>query len=105
MTQTLKNTLALVLLGGVALLGYLMFVQKDSDTLILGEDGPVSDLLLVQASGFIEKRMTIEALKIDTSILVDSRFMALNNFTSPVPEQPIGKNSLFEPAQELNITR
>jgi len=101
MTQTLKNALALALLGGVALLGYLMFVQRDANSLIMGGDNPVSDQLLVQASGFVEKRMAIEALMIDTSILVDPRFTKLNTFTNKVPEQPVGKISLFEPAQEL----
>ncbi len=105
MSQTLKNALALALLAGVALLGYLMFVQRDANSLILGQDGPVSDQLLVQASSFIGKRMVIEAFTIDTSILVDSRFTSLNTFTAPVPEQSVGKISLFEPAQELNSSQ
>jgi hypothetical protein len=105
MTQTLKNALALALLGGVALLGYLMFVQRDASNLILGENGPVSDQLLVQASSFVEKRMMIESLNIDTSILVDPRFVSLSTFTAPVPEQQVGKLSLFESAQELSTSQ
>ncbi|MFN3188384.1 MAG: hypothetical protein ACK42D_02455 [Candidatus Paceibacteria bacterium] len=102
MTQALKNVLALGLLAGVGLLGYFMFVQRDSNNLILGQDNFVSDQLLVQASTFIEKRMVIEALTIDTAILMDPRFVNLDTFTSPVPDQPIGKISLFEPAEELS---
>lgn len=102
MTQTLKNALALALLGGVALLGYLMFVQRDASNLILGDNGPVSNQLLVQANGFIEKRAVIESLQLDTSILVDPRFTNLSTFTAAVPEQQVGKLSLFESAQELS---
>lgn len=101
MTQTLKNAFALALLAGVALLGYLMFVQRDVNVLTPGQEGPSQDQLLVQASSFIEKRMTIEALEIDTSILMDSRFINLSTFTSPVPDQPVGKITLFEPAEEV----
>lgn len=102
MSQTLKNALALALLGGVAFLGYLMFVQRDANSLILGDAGPVADQLLIQASSFIEKRMMVEALAIDTAVLVNPRFTNLSSFTSPVPEQPVGKISLFEPAQEIS---
>ena len=102
MTQTLKNVLAFALLAGVAVLGYFMFIQRDSGNLILGQDGVVSDQLLVQASTFVEKRMVVESLMIDTSILVDPRFTNLNTYTAPVPNQSVGKISLFEPAEELS---
>lgn len=105
MTQTIKNFLALALLGGVAVLGYFMFIQKDSDSLILGDGGQISSQLLVQASAFIEKRMLIESLTIDTSILVDPRFVDLSNFTTSVPEQSIGKLSLFESAVESDVSQ
>jgi hypothetical protein len=105
MTQTLKNALAFALLAGVALLGYLMFLQRDAGTLLLGQSGPVTDQLLTQASGFIEKRMLIESLQIDTSVLINPRFTGLNNYAEVVPEQPVGKVSLFESAQELSTNR
>jgi len=105
MTQTLKNALAMVLLAGVAVLGYIMFIQRDSSTLIPGQAGPISEVLLVQASSFIEKRTVIESLAIDTSILLDERFVNLNTYTASVPEQPVGKISLFESAQELTAAQ
>lgn len=105
MTQTLKNTLAFALLGGVALLGYVMFVQRDSNSLIISENDVVSNQLLVQAKSFIEKRAVIESLNLDTSILVDPRFTNLNTFTAPVPQQQVGKLSLFESAQELSASQ
>lgn len=93
--------LAIGVIGGVIMLGYILFIQQDSSSLMMTtEDQLVADRLLVQAYTFAEKRMQIEALAIDTAILVDERFVNLTTFTAPVPEQPIGKTSLFEPAIE-----
>jgi hypothetical protein len=101
MTQSLKNVLAFALLGGIALLGYVMFIQQDSQSLLIAEDGVVSDQLLIQAYSFIEKRSTIDALVIDTSLLLESRYNTLVSYTATVPDQPVGKSSLFEPARPI----
>lgn len=103
MSQISKNIFAVTLLGGVAILGYFMFVQKDSNTLLMEADNQVSNQLLVQASGFVKKRTEIESLVIDTSILLDSRFANLTTYTNTVVNQNIGKTSLFEPSEEIGI--
>jgi hypothetical protein len=100
MSQTLKNILVVVLFGGIALLGYVLFVGRDNTSLLFDPaTDPISNQLLQQANTFIQKRATIESLQLDTAILVDPRFVNLVSFSRPVPEQPVGKSTLFEPAQ------
>lgn len=104
MSQTLKNILVVTLFGGIALLGYVLFVQRDTTTLLFDTtNDPISDQLLVQANTFVQKRATIEAVELDTAIFVDTRFVNLVSFSRPIPDQPIGKNTLFEPAQSVTL--
>jgi hypothetical protein len=101
MTQTLKNIFALALLAGVAILGYFMFIQKDATSLFVTEDSVIANDLLVQASSFIEKRQKIDSLSLDIQILTNEKFSSLTTYTKPVSDQPVGKETLFEPAQEF----
>lgn len=102
MNQTLKNIIAFSILAGVAVIGYFLFIQRDATTLLSNQDEIMADLLLVQARSFIEKRRALEALAIDTSVLLDPKFTSLDTFTVPVVTQPVGKTSLFEPAQTVS---
>jgi len=101
MTQTVKNIIAVVILGGVGLLGYILFMQKDTNSLMFGQDSVVSDVLIVQARTFVQKRQRVEAVTIDATVFTDPRFTTLTTYTVPVVAQPVGKTSLFESAIEM----
>lgn len=105
MTQTFKNIMAIVILVLVAGLGYFMFIQKNSTNLLLNEDPVIANQLLIQAQSFIEKRRKIDSFALDTTILTNPKFTDLITYTTPVPDQTIGKTAIFEATVKMNTAQ
>jgi hypothetical protein len=95
MSDTLKNIMVLVV--GVVLLGggyYLLFMPNSF--VLEGGTSPLDTQLLVETQQFIQYRQTLESITLDTAVLDDVRFTSLRSFETPVVEQSLGKESLFD---------
>jgi hypothetical protein len=96
MSSTIKNIIAFVIIALVAALGYFMFIQKDATLLTVSLDDPTTSRLITEARTFIAKRQVLQGLQFDLSILSNPSFLELQSYSTPVPDQPIGKTTIFD---------
>ena len=97
MTQTLQNLLVLAAFVILVGLGYYLFTQRDSNVLsLVGAQAEVSPVLLQDTRVFIERRATLEAQKLDTSLFTDPAFISLRSYHTDIPEQEVGRSNIFD---------
>jgi len=77
--------------------GVLLLLRPETlnrDLMLSGTD----DILLMRANSFVEYRMTLSNINIDTQFFSSEQFRSLRNERLLIPELPIGKPSLFDAA-------
>jgi hypothetical protein len=82
--------------AGILFLGYLLFVQPSQFALDGGAVNPLADSVLAKTQVFIERRIQLDQVVLDSSLFTDPRFTSLRSYTAALSTQSIGKTSLFE---------
>lgn len=96
MSALVKNIFVGVICLALAYIGYILIT--DSSELTSGglSDQVQKDNLITKTEIFIERSNVLAGIKIDQSLFTDPVFTSLRSFTTPVPEQMVGKDSLFD---------
>lgn len=84
-----------VIFFGLVGLGFLLLFRPEVVSNNPGAPASESQLL-ARAGGFIEHRLILSQITLDTNFFNDSRFRQLRNDRSVTVEQPIGKPQLFD---------
>ena len=104
MDSTVKNIAIVLLLLTFAFIGYYLFIQKDQTELsISGAD--VSQELFTNVQKYVERRTVLDKVKLDLGILSDNRFRGLVSYTTPIVEQPIGRENPFDKINPAQVNR
>lgn len=92
-----KNVLLIVALIIVVGVGFYMFTSPKSDSALTTTTGGMAGTPVVGQELVIELNR-LKALKtVDTGFLSDPTFVSLQDFTEPVPPQPLGRANPFAP--------
>lgn len=92
--SSLKNILLII--ACIAAAGLVYYVTgPDASTAALGTSDEVRQQLIAKTQSFIERSAQLEQINIDQSFFMDSTFTSLRSFSTPVPNQPLGRENLF----------
>lgn len=105
MSETVKNIVVGILFIGVAVAGYYMFTQRDSDGLSLDGVTPLDPEMSARTDVFIARRSELEALKIDVTFFQSPTFTSLRSYTTVVPDQVVGRVNIFDTPSSVPTTR
>lgn len=94
----MKNIIIIVGLLVVAAAGIYLFTQRDAANLVFSDSAQVPEVVLASTEVFIERRMVLESLSVDSTIVKDPRFTSLRSHTEPIRVRPMGRDNPFEPA-------
>jgi len=96
MNPALKNTLILLVILTLAFVGYYIFVQKDGNTdLLTFGNNAFSPEMEEKAKEMLDISMTLDTIKIDSSVFEDERFRSYENISQPIQVQPVGNTDPF----------
>lgn len=96
MTSFVKNTLMLVGLVLVAVLGYYLFVVNNSSNLSMGERDRLNEAQLASEQ-FLKELEAIQNFELSDKIFTDERFRSFVDFTKPVQPFSVGRENPFAP--------
>jgi hypothetical protein len=98
--SSLKNIFVVVALAAVAFFVYSMMSGDDAGS-DLGTNSAVREELIAKTQSFIERSAQLQQINIDPSLFMDSTFTSLRSFSTPVPNQPLGRTDLFGEQAEI----
>ncbi len=98
MSDIVKNLLVFAIVAALFGLGYYLFLAPDGMNLDTNATSPLDEQVLARAQEFIQHRSVLEQidLSVNMEIFTDPKFTSLQSFETPVPDQPLGKDSLFD---------
>ncbi len=99
MSNLLKNLLFALGLALLLWLGYVLFLRDTEEALITATGEGMSAEAAVKTQEFIVRLNELDRMRLDTSVITDSRFMSLANFRQPITDEPSGRNNPFAPLQ------
>lgn len=92
--SSIKNILIIV--ACVACAGFVLYITRsnsvESD---ISSNSAVRQELISKTQSFIERSNKLQQINIDTAFFMDSTFTSLRSFSTPVPDQPLGRDDLF----------
>jgi hypothetical protein len=92
--SSLKNIF--IVLVCVACAGFVYYVTRsDSSVTDMSANSVIRQELIVKTQSFIERSNKLQQITIDQSLFMDSTFTSLRSFSTPVPNQALGRNDLF----------
>jgi hypothetical protein len=97
-----KNIFVICICIACAALGYYLFVGTDDSE--LAGNTVVRQELINKTQSFIERSAKLQQINIDQSLFTDSTFTSLRSFSTPVPNQPLGRNDIFGDASSISIS-
>lgn len=89
-----KNLFIIIVCVAAAGAAYY-FTRPDASAVALGENAVVRQELIAKTQSFIERSAKLQQINIDQSFFMDDAFTSLRSFSTPVPNQPLGRNNLF----------
>lgn len=92
--SSLKNILIIVICIAAAAFAYYV-TRSDSSSADMGENSAVRQELIQKTQSFIERSNKLQQITIDQAFLMDTTFTSLRSFSTPVPNQTLGRNDLF----------
>lgn len=98
MTSIVKNGLTLLGLIVVAVLGYYLYTLQSDENIELAGDSDISEAR-VAGERFLRELNTIKNFELSDELFRDPRFRSFVDFTTPVPEQPVGRENPFAPVE------
>ena len=100
MSGLLKNFFVIGICIACAGLGYY-FLTGSGSTNDLGTNAVVRQELINKTQSFIERSAKLQQVNIDQAFFTDTTFTSLQSFSSPVPDQPLGRDDIFGDAQSV----
>lgn len=100
----IKNLLIGVICIVIFIFGYYFLTQSNAD-FTLDSFTADSDQLVNRTSVFIVRRSQLEALDLQTKLFTDPRFTSLKSYSTPVPDQPVGRDNIFAAPLVVPVTR
>jgi hypothetical protein len=92
--SSLKNILIILICIACAGFAYYFVTSGDAGTDI-GSNDAVRQELIVKTQSFIARSSQLQQINIDQAFFMDSMFTSLRSFSTPVPNQSLGRNDLF----------
>ncbi len=95
MSKLTKNIIIGIVLIIILATGYVYFFNTDTETSfeVLQSESEVAPV----AQSLLGALLTLESLKLDTSIFADKVFESLTDFSQPIPEQEVSRRNPFAP--------
>lgn len=92
--SSLKNII--IILACIVCAGFVYYITKpDLSTADISAGSKDQQELLFKTKLFIERSTLLQQIKIEPSFFVDKTFTSLRSFSTPVPNQPLGRTDLF----------
>ncbi len=95
MSSSFKNVLIILVLITLGFVAYYVIFSKDEGAVALGNNSMVPPELYASTQLFIEHRVALDKVKIDTTIFENPLFTSYQNFTTPVNSQATNRNNPF----------
>lgn len=103
MSSTIKYIAIALGLATLAYAGYYFFLSSDSGASVsFSTNDVMMQNMLTNSQLFIDRRLALEAVRLDTELFSDQRFLSLRSYTGQIQEQPIGRNDPFAPVRSNN---
>ncbi|MBP9836286.1 MAG: hypothetical protein KBC78_00425 [Candidatus Pacebacteria bacterium] len=103
MSSSFKNVLVILVLITLGFVAYYVIFAKDEGAVALGDNPMVSPELYASTQLFIEYRLALDKVKIDTAIFENPLFTSYQNFTLPVSSQATSRNNPFAQPSSSNL--
>ncbi len=92
--SSLKNILIIIIC--IACAGFAYYVTRpDSSSADMSANSAVRQELIQKTQSFIERSNKLQQINIDQTFFMDTTFTSLRSFSTPVPNQALGRNDLF----------
>lgn len=96
MSSMLKNLLVLLALIGLGALGYFLFFNGDSGSIVTsGGAANVNSQAAFQTREFRSILNDLNRIDLDTDLLQDPNFIQLHDHSQPIVERPFGRENPF----------
>lgn len=92
--SSIKNILIVVICIACGAFAYYL-TRSDGATTDMGTNSVVRQELIAKTQSFIERSNKLQAITIDQAFFMDATFTSLRSFSTPVPNQALGRNDLF----------
>lgn len=96
MSSTLQNILVLLGVVLIAGLGYYLFAQNSDLDTSGANNRAVTSQATVETEAFLRRLNELKGIELDGSILNDSRFTSLIDFSTEVQSMPVGRGNPFQ---------
>ncbi|MES2748851.1 MAG: hypothetical protein V4606_00440 [Patescibacteria group bacterium] len=101
MSESLKNILVGIICVVLFGFAYFFFTGSDPEDGFSTQSADEQAALVAKTQSFIERSRVLEAISIDAGFFTNSVFTSLRSFSTEVPNQPLGKNNIFDTAQNV----
>lgn len=105
MSQTMKNITVALLALTLAYAGYYMYTMNDSSSLSTGGTEVLTDAMLAKTQLFIERRVILSDVKMDTTVFDDPVFNSYKGLNVKIEETEVGRDNPFSRATYNNVNR
>lgn len=92
--SSLKNIIIIIVCLACGAFVYYI-TRPDATTADMGLNSTVRQELIAKTQSFIERSAKLQAITIDQTFFMDTTFTSLRSFSTPVPNQALGRNNLF----------
>jgi acyl-CoA reductase-like NAD-dependent aldehyde dehydrogenase len=99
MSDIIKNIFVVIICIVCAwMLYYFLIGSNDTDS--VGK-AAVEQELIDKTQSFITRSAKLKEITIDQSLFTNSTFTSLRSFSTPVPDQPLGRTDIFGPVGSI----
>lgn len=79
----------------IACAGFAYYMTRSDSSSVEMTNSAVRQELIAKTQSFIERSTRLQQINIDQSFFMDSTFTSLRSFSTPVPNQALGRDDLF----------
>lgn len=102
MGKTATNLSIILGLITIAFAGYYMYMQRDASVLSFDTNAQTMEDMLNNTQVFMERRQTLDTVKLDLQFFEDERLLSLRSFSAPITERPVGRPDPFADTRVSN---
>ena len=95
MGKTITNLSIVLGIVTIAFAAYYLYVQKAPTVSDFEVNEQTLQNMLNNTRVFIQHKNTLNAISLNPSFFEDERLLSLRSFSTPVPEQPVGRVNPF----------
>jgi hypothetical protein len=92
--SSLKNIFLVLICVACGLFAYYM-TRADETTAGISGNSAIREELIAKTQSFIERSNKLQQINIDQAFFMDPVFTSLRSFSTPVPNQALGRDDLF----------